>query len=162
VLTNGPGGSVQTVNFVLTGLMVLAADVGFGRVLGPQSRGVTWFLGGYGASMLVASIFKADPVDGFPPGTPWGPPPSISTTGLVYFIAGSLGFTFLAMSCFFAARAMRRRSVPSLRLLSLPSGSAVVLGFFGGIALPKGDIVQSPANYISATLLATAYLPLPS
>jgi hypothetical protein len=70
VLTNGPGGWIQTANFALTGLMVLAAAAGFGRVLGPKTRAVTWFLGGYGASILVASMFKADPVDGFPPGTP--------------------------------------------------------------------------------------------
>jgi hypothetical protein len=138
VLTNGSGGWIQTANFVLTGLMVLAAAVGFGRVLGPKSRAVVWFLGGYGASMIVASMFRADPVDGFPPGTPLGPPTSISTTGLVHFIAGALGFTFLAISCFFAARAMRRRNAASLARLSLFSGLAVVLGFFGGIVLPLG------------------------
>jgi len=140
VLTNGPGGWVQTVNFVVTGLMVLAAAVGFGRVMGPKSRAVTWFLGGYGACILVAAMFKADPVDGFPPGTPLGVPTSISTTGLVHFIAGALGFTFLAISCFLAARAMRRRDVPSLALLSLLSGLVVVVGFFGGIFLPMGVV----------------------
>jgi hypothetical protein len=136
VLTNGPGGWVQTVNFVLSGLMVLAAAVGFARVLGPKSRGVTWFLGGYGASMLVASMFKADPVDGFPPGTPLGPPTSISTTGLVHFIAGALAFIFLATSCFLAVPAMRRRNASPLARFSVLSGLVVVLGFFGGIVLP--------------------------
>jgi len=97
-----------------------------------------WFLGGFGVSMIVASIFPADPVDGFPPGTPLGPPTSISTTGLVHFIAGALGFAFLAISCFFAARAMR--NVSPLALLSLISGFAVVLGFFGGIVLPMGVV----------------------
>jgi len=140
VLSNGPGGWVQTVNFVLTGLMVVAAAVGFARVLGPKTRAATWFLGGYGVCILAASIFKADPVDGFPPGTPIGPPTTISTTGLIHFIAGALGFTFLAVSCFLAARAMRRRNVPSLARLSLLSGVAVVLGFFGGIALPYGVV----------------------
>ena len=138
VLANGPGGSVQTANFVLTGLMVLAAAVGFGRVLGPKSRTVTWFLGGFGVAMIVAAMFPADPVDGFPPGTPKGAPTSISTTGLVHFVAGSLGFTFLAISCFFAAWAMWRRNVSSLPLLSLLSGFAVMFGFFGGMVLSMG------------------------
>ena len=83
-------------------------------------------------------MFPADPVDGFPPGTPEGPPTSISTAGLVHFIAGALGFTFLAISCFFAAWAMSRRNMSSLALLSLFSGLAVVLGFFGGMVLPMG------------------------
>lgn len=138
VLANGAGGWVQTANLALSGLMVLAAAVGFGRVLGPRSRAVTWFLGGYGVAMIVAAIFPTDPVDGFPPGTPVGPPTSISTSGLVHLIAGALGFTFLATSCFFAARAMWRRNVTSLALLSLLSGFTVVLGFFGGIVLPVG------------------------
>jgi hypothetical protein len=138
VLANGPGGWVQTANFVLTGLMVIAAAVGFGRALGPKSRGMTWFLAGFGAAMIMAAIFPADPIDGFPPGAPKGPPTSISTTGLIHFIVGALGFTFLAISCFFAAWVMWRRQVSSLALLSLFSGVAIVLGFFGGIALPMG------------------------
>ena len=91
VLANGPGGWIQTANFVLTGLMVLAAAAGFGRVLGPKSRTVTWSLGGFGVALIVAAMFPADPVDGFPPGTPEGFPTSISSTGLVHFVAGALG-----------------------------------------------------------------------
>jgi hypothetical protein len=138
VLANGPGGWVQTANFVLTGLMVIAAAVGFRRVLGPKSRATSLLLGGYGLAMIVAAIFPADPVDGFPPGTPEGFPPSISTTGLMHFIAGALAFTFLAISGFAAAWTMWRRRVSSLALLSLFSGLAVVLGFFGGMVLPIG------------------------
>jgi hypothetical protein len=140
VLANGSGGWVQTANFAVTGLMVLAAAVGFGRVLGPKSRAATWFLGGFGLAMIVAAVFPADPVDGFPPGTPEGFPTSISTTGLVHLAAGALGFTFLAISCFSAACAMWRRNVSSLAWLSFLSGLAVVLGFFGGMALPTGIV----------------------
>jgi hypothetical protein len=138
VLANGPGGWIQTANFVITGLMVLAAAVGFGRVLGPKSRAVTWFLGGFGLSMILAAVFPADPVDGFPPGTPEGFPTSISTTGLLHFVAGALGFTCLAISCLAAARAMSRRQLSSLARLSLLSGLGILLGFFGGFALPVG------------------------
>ena len=138
VLANGPGGWVQTANFALTGMMVLAAAAGFGRILGPGSRAVTWFLGAFGVAMIVGAICPADPVDGFPPGTPEGFPTSISTTGLIHFIAGALGFISLAVSCFAAARVMSRRQVPSLARLSLLSGLAVVLGFFGGMAPPVG------------------------
>ena len=141
LLANGPGGWVQTANFVLSGLMVLAAAVGFKRVLGPKSRAVRWFLGAFGASMIVAAVFPADPVDGFPIGTPEGFPASISTTGLVHFAAGALGFIALAISCFFAASAMSRRKAPSFARLSFLSGLAVVLGFFGGLAFPGGGIL---------------------
>jgi|SRR5579862_6132240 len=161
VLANGPGGWIQTANFVLTGLMVLAAAVGFGRLLGPKSRALTWFLGGYGVAMIVAAVFPTDPVDGFPPGTPLGNPTSISTSGLVHLIAGALAFTFLAASCFFAARAMWRRNLSSLALLSLLSGLAILLGFFGGIVLPMGVLGIWFAVVVGWAWLAFMSLRLP-
>lgn len=139
VLANGPGGWAQTTNFALTGLMVLAAAVGFARVLGPKSRATGWFLGAFGASMIAAAVFPADPMDGFPIGTPVGPPTSMSTTGMLHFIFGTLGFTALGISCFVAARAMSRRGAPSLARLSLTSGVVVLLAFFGGGAFSSSS-----------------------
>jgi hypothetical membrane protein len=138
VLANGPGGWVQTANFAVTGLMVLAAAAGLARALGPGSRAMTGFLGSYGLAMMAAAVFPADPVDGFPPGTPEGFPTSISTTGLVHFLAGALAFLCLGLSALAAAWTMMRRRMPSLALLSLLSGLTVLVGFFGGLALPLG------------------------
>lgn len=138
VLANGPGGWVQTANFAVTGVLLVATAVGFARALGQPSRGVTWCLGGYGVAVFLAALFPADPVDGFPPGTPLGMPTSISTTGLLHFACGAFGFLLLGISCFFAARAMARRQMPGLAWLSLASGLIVVFGFFGGVALPIG------------------------
>jgi hypothetical protein len=117
--------------------MVIAAAVGFARVLRP-ARAVSWFLGGFGASMLVAAVFRADPMDGFPVGTPVGPPTTISTTGLVHFAAGTIGFVSLAISCFLAARALWR-TAPSFARVSLIAGVGILLGFFGGAALGSGS-----------------------
>ena len=141
VLANGPGGWIQTANFVLTGLMVIAAAAGFRRTLGPKSRGVSVFLGAFGASMIVAAVFRADPMDGFPAGTPIGPPTSISSTGLVHFAAGGVGFISLAISCLLAARAMSRRNERSLARLSLICGMVILLGFFSGMAIPNSSPV---------------------
>src|ERR1700752_3532728 len=80
-LANGPGGWVQTVNFAVCGLLVSGAALGIARVL--QSRAAGWLLGGFGGSLIAASMFPADPVDGFPPGTPPGVPTTMSATGLV-------------------------------------------------------------------------------
>jgi Protein of unknown function (DUF998) len=137
VLTNGPGGWVQTANFVLSGLMLLAAAVGFARVPVPRLRPVGICLGAFGLSMIVAAGFPADPMDGFPPGTPEGIPASISTTGLVHFAAGAIGFMSLAASCLFAARAMSGLNPSSLARLSAVCGVAIILGFFSGAVLPS-------------------------
>ena len=138
VLANGPGGWIQTANFLVSGLLVIAAAMGIRRVLGANTRALPWFLAAFGASMIVAALFPADPVDGFPPGTPDGFPTTISSTGMTHFAAGMLGFTALAVSCFLAARAMRRRGAASLALVSLGAGVAVLLGFFGGPMLGGG------------------------
>src|SRR5262245_66609944 len=57
VLANGPGGWVQTANFVITGLLVLATAIGFRRALAPKSRALSVFLGAFGAGMLAAAGF---------------------------------------------------------------------------------------------------------
>jgi uncharacterized protein DUF998 len=139
LLANGPWGWVQTANFMLTGLMVLAAAMGFARVLGPKSRATSWFLGAFGLSMIVAAGFRADPVDGFPPGTPLGPPTTISMTGMVHFLAATLGFIMLGVACFVAARVMSRRQVRFLARVSFLSGVAVIIAFFGGAAFSSSS-----------------------
>jgi hypothetical protein len=137
-LANGAWGWIQTLNFVATGVLVIAAAVGFARVLGRKSWLMNLFLGAFGLSMIAAAVFPADPVDGFPAGTPEGFPTSISATGLVHFAAGALGFTLLAIACFCAAWVLFRRNMASLAGLSLFGGFAVAFGFFGGMMLPVG------------------------
>ncbi|MBC7895828.1 MAG: DUF998 domain-containing protein, partial [Cytophagaceae bacterium] len=47
-LATGPGGWVQTANFVLSGLMVVAAALAFTRVMGPRARAMCVLLGAFG------------------------------------------------------------------------------------------------------------------
>jgi hypothetical protein len=78
--------------------------------------------------------------------------------GLVHFIAGALGFTSLGVSCFVAARAMSRRNARSLARLSLFSGLAILLGFFGGFAL--AGILPGTAGIWFAVVVGWAWLTL--
>ena len=136
LLANGPGGWIQTANFVLTGLMVIAAAVGIGRALGHGSRLSAAFLAAFGLGMIAAAIFPADPLDGFPPGTPDGIPTTISAPGILHFVAGMTGFVCLAVSALLASRALSRFGLKPLARLSLLAGLAILLGFFGGMFLP--------------------------
>ena len=134
LLANGPGGWIQTMNFVLSGALVIAGAVGIARAIRPHSTGVSWFLGAFGASMVVAAVFRADPMDGFPVGTPLGPPTALSARGTGHFVAGALGFVALAISALVAARVLWS-AAPPLARFSLFAGLAVLVGFFGGPAL---------------------------
>jgi hypothetical protein len=127
---------VQTANFALSGIMVVAAAVGFARVLRPWSRAAAWILACYGVAVLAAAVFPADPVDGFPPGTPDGFPTSISTPGLLHFVFGATGFLALAVSCVVVGLALRRRGDARMARFSLLAGLVVAGGFFGPMFLP--------------------------
>src|SRR5207237_3774866 len=83
VLSNGDRGWIQVANFLVSGLLVVAGAVGMRQVLRP-GRAATWgplLVAGYGVGLVAAAIFRADPMDGFPPGSPPGSPAAISTHG---------------------------------------------------------------------------------
>ena len=61
VLANGPGGWVQTANFVITGFLVLTAAIGLRRALAPKSRALSVFLGAFGASRLERAVDRPSP-----------------------------------------------------------------------------------------------------
>jgi len=141
VLANGTGGWVQTANLTMSGLMVIAAAIGFRSALRPQSRAAGWILSCFGVGMLAGAVFPADPVDGFPVGTPEGFPTTVSTPGLLHLLAGALGFLALAVSCFVVAVAMLRRRNPWMAGLSFLSGVSVLAGFFAPALLPASGPV---------------------
>jgi hypothetical membrane protein len=137
VLANGDYGWVQTTNFALSGLMVIAAAIGMARVVGRGARATSWTLAAFGAGVALAAIFRADALDGFPVGTPLGPPTSISTMGLTHFLVSALAFTCFGVSALLAAPMLARRGERAMSRLSLASGLVMLLGFFGGFALPS-------------------------
>lgn len=140
-LANGPGGWIQTANFVVSGALVLAAAIGVGRALRPHSRLAGWILSLFGVGMLVASVFRADPVDGFPPGTPDGFPSTLSTSGVVHFAAGATGFLALAAAAIAVGIAFLRRREKGLAMLSFVAGVCIVAGFFAPMFLPSAGPV---------------------
>lgn len=160
VLANGPGGWVQTANLALSGLMVIAAVMGIARVAPHGSRALRGALVVYALGMIVAAIFPADPMDGFPPGTPLGVPTTVSPTGLVHFAAGAVTFLAMAIACWAGARTMAKRAERGLSRLSLLAGFVVFLGFFGGSALASS--VGGVAGIWVAVVVGWAWLAIVS
>jgi hypothetical protein len=153
VLSNGDQGWIQIVNFVVSGLLFVACAIGLRRVSG-AGRGSTWgprLVGVFGAGMVAAGVFAADPVDGFPPGTPTGPPTSMSWHGAVHFLVAGIGFVALIAACFvfarrFAAAGHRGRATYSavtgavflaswLSIFALQGAQAANIAFTIGIVL---------------------------
>jgi hypothetical protein len=139
MLSNGSLGWIQITNFVLTGLMVIAAAVGLGRALRP-GIGATWvprLVGGYGVSLVGAAILRADPAMGFPAGTPDGPG-AVSWHGMGHLMAGTIGFALVIVACFVLARRFSRSGQASWAVFSRVTG-AVFFAAFAGIASGAGN-----------------------
>ncbi|SDM36822.1 Protein of unknown function [Allokutzneria albata] len=54
--------------------------------------------------MVAAGVFSAGPADGFPPGTPIGPPTSMSPHGMLHLLVASVAFLALIAACLLFAR----------------------------------------------------------
>ena len=134
LLANGEFGWVQIANLVLTGLMTVAAAIGVARSLrvlghGPGSIWGPRLLAGYGVGLVGAGIFVADPMNGFPRGTPDGPPAEATVGGLGHLVFGALGFACLVAACLVLARSFSSRGRTGMAWFSRITGVAVLVAF---------------------------------
>ena len=106
ILANGDWGWVHSAMMVTTGALTIAGALGARRALA-SGRGAVWgprLLALYGAGVLAAGIFRADPALGFPPGTPTDAN-AVSLPGTLHFVAGGVGFLgLIAASLIFSRR----------------------------------------------------------
>ena len=96
VLSNGDLGWLQVTNFIVAGILMVAAAFGARRALHPGGGGA-WgprLLGAVGIGLIGAGIFSADPMNGFPPGTA-SSTGQISWHGGLHFLFASIAFVSL-------------------------------------------------------------------
>jgi hypothetical membrane protein len=139
LLANGDLGWIQTLNFLVTGLLLIAGAVGVKRALqsGPGSRWAPRMLGLYGLGLIGAGIFSADPALGFPPGTPLENNP-VSWHGLLHFVVGTIGFIGFIVACFIFARRFKSLQNPGWAWYSLITGILFLASFVGIASGSKG------------------------
>ena len=139
LLANGNLGWIQTLNFLVTGILLIAGAVGVKRALGSGlgSRWAPRMLGLYGLGLIGASIFSADPALGFPPGTPLENTP-ISWHGLMHFVVGTIGFIGFIAACFIFARRFRSQQKPGWAWYSLITGILFLASLVGIASGSKG------------------------
>lgn len=155
LLANGDLGWIQITNFVVTGLMTVAAAIGLRRASAP-GRGSTWgplLIAAYGASLVGAGVFRADPAQGFPAGTPQLS--TISWHGMLHFMVGAVGFLCLIVACFVLAARFARDGQPRLAWFSRIT-AVVFLAGFAGIA--SGSHGPTTLAFVAAVLLVWAWL----
>lgn len=157
LLANGEFGWIQMANLALTGLLVAAFALGLRRTL-PAGRGRTWapiLLGVYGAGLVGAGFFVADPAFGFPPGTP-ADAHSMSWHGFLHFVCGGVGFLALIAACFVIASRFAAEGLRTWAVYSRVTGLIFLLAFVG-IAVGSGQS-WSVLGFWAGMLIAWAWI----
>jgi hypothetical membrane protein len=155
LLTNGAWGWIQVANFVVTGLMTVAAAIGLRRALQP-GRARTWaplLVAAYGLSMVGAGIFRADPAQGFPVGTP--DTTTVSWHGALHFIIGGVGFLCLIVGCFVLAARLSRHGRRGLALFSRLTAVGFLAAFIG---IASGSHGPTTLAFVGAVVAVCAWL----
>lgn len=129
-LALGDSGWMQTTNFFVTGLLMLAYAVALRRAFRPP-EGSTWgplLVGVWAIGLLGAGAFLTDPVSGYPPGTPdqllrytWH--------GALHALFSLPGFAALAAACFVFGRDLARRGERGWAVYSVVTGLVYAVSF---------------------------------
>jgi hypothetical protein len=157
MLANGPWGWVQITNFIVCGAMMVAFAVGLRRALRPGrgARSAPVLIAGYGVGLIAAGLFRADPAQGFPPGTPAGPG-AVSWHGLLHFVAAGIGFGCLIAAGFVLARRLSAAGRRGLATYSRVTAVVFLTGFVG-VAAGAGRVATNLA-FIAAILAVWAWI----
>lgn len=152
LLSNGDLGWIQISTFVVTGLMCVAASIGMSRAV-TTGPGRTWgprLVGLWGVGLVAAGAFRADPMDGFPVGTPDGVG-ALSWHGAAHMLAAMIGFFALLTACFVFAR---RFSTLGRRGWAAYSGATGVAFFaaMAAMAMSAGSSLAAIALWIAVVL----------
>lgn len=155
LLSNGDLGWIQITNFLVAGLLVIAGAIGMRQAMQP-GKGRFWgplLVGIYGLGLIGAGIFVADPMDGFPPGTP-ADANAVSLQGLLHFIVGGVGFLVLITACFVFARRFAVLGERGWAAYSVATG-VIFLAAFLGVASGSGRPWTVIGFWIGVTLAWT-------
>ena len=156
MLALGEGGWVQSLNFVVAGILSLAFAIGLVRVLriGPGRRAIPILLGLYGVGLVLGGIFTADPALGFPPGAPEGIQPTLSAHATVHAFAPMLAFLSLIVAALVVAR---RLWWQERRGIAVASALVSLVCFVLSVPIGSGSSVRLYLAITIAFAWLTAY-----
>jgi hypothetical protein len=126
VLSNGSLGWLQITNFVVAGALTMLGAAGLRRAL--TSRWLPRLVAANGAGMFAAGVFTMDPADGFPAGTPYGMPATLSWHSYGHMAAGTVAFAASIAACYVLARHFGRAGQRAAAVGSAVAGTALLAG----------------------------------
>ncbi|MCG5216119.1 DUF998 domain-containing protein [Streptosporangium sp. KLBMP 9127] len=129
-LSNGSLGWLQITTFLLAGALAVAGASGLRRVM-HGTPGGTWaprLVRIYGIGLMAGGVLVVDPGDGFPTGTPFGAPETMTWHGYGHLAAGSVAFTALIAACYVLGRHFSRAGNRGHAIASRVAGTALLIG----------------------------------
>ena len=146
-LVLGPGGAVQIVTFVVAGVLMILGGIGLRRALhgGRGARAVPVLIMIEGLGFIAAGTFRADPGNGFPPGSE----AAFSVTGMVHLACAGIAFIALIAACFVLASRISKQGDRAWAVAGRVSAILFALGFlFANTGTTGGPL----ALFIGATI----------
>ncbi len=147
-LATGDVGVIQMINFIVAGIGALCLALAIRRRIttGVGRRSLAPLVAVFGLGLVASGLFRMDPENGFPVGTPPGPPASTSWHSMVHSGAAALAYTALAAACIvLVVRYIRLRAVLPAVLNGLaavvfllpvsPTHASLQIAFLGLVAL---------------------------
>jgi hypothetical membrane protein len=156
LLDDGSLGWIQAANFIVTGLLLIAASAALRRTItaGPGHRWAPRLLTITGAGLIGGGIFHPDPSGGFPPGTPPGVSAISSWHSVLHQVSGSAAFLALIIFCIILGRRYRASGQRATAACSVAVGALCAAGVATG-GTPHGSLTLFTG--VSIALLWTAY-----
>jgi Protein of unknown function (DUF998) len=154
LLANGAGGWIHSTMMVVTGMLTIIGAIGVSTVqqrAGRRSYAMIAGLVVYGLGVATAGLLRADPAEGFPIGTPPGPPMVITASGVGHLVAGGIGFLGLVVACLACARRSARADDRIWTVCSAVIGVYYLVAF-AGIASGAGNPLINIAFTVAVVL----------
>jgi hypothetical protein len=156
----GPTGWVQSVNFILTGTLVVLFGLGIRstvRKLG-GGRTVPILFMVVGAGLIGAGLFAPDPLSGYPPGTP---PAAVSPSlhRVLHDLFSTPVFTALPAGCIILARRFAKcRRIGWAIYSALSAAMMIILFVMSSIAFAQGSPFTPIGGLLQRLTLAVGFL----
>lgn len=153
-LATGSLGWLQVADFLVVGALVIVGAYGLRRATPGKWLPRLMLVNGIG--MIFSGIFRMDPGDGFPAGTPAGPPATMSWHAIVHMASGSIAFIALAAACFVLCRHFSLAGARGPAVASLLAGTALLAGDGWAMSGGHGGSLTLAVGVTSAMLWVSA------
>jgi len=159
VLSVGPGGWQQIVNFIVCGLLIMVSAVGLARAY-PATAWGPRLIAIFGLSLVIAGAFSTDPSNGYPPGSPPSGGPQ-TWHGTIHGANAILAFGSICLAAVIFGRAFARdqRTRPWARYSYLTDGGCgSVRGVADGRhARSESCLAQRPGGLLERLTIILAW-----